>query len=236
MNKVIDHPTLGAIRYKKNKRSKNITIRIKEGGKIQVSMPYHAPYQEAMRVVDQHLNWIKEQLVQSVQLQAQKKLDWDSKFTILNRLLTVEAYSGQLGQMESTAEKIRLLIPQNWDLQDAEYQQALQKIMIEALRILAKQYLPKRTHYWANYHQIKIGQVRVKNVKTRWGSCSSKGNINLSIHLMLLPAAWIDYVICHELAHIKHPNHSPAFWVHLEQLLPGAKQLDKALNQYRRPF
>jgi predicted metal-dependent hydrolase len=236
MNKVIEHPILGAILYRKNKRSKNITIRVKEGGKVQVSMPYRAPYQEAMRVVDQHINWIKEQLVQSAQAQAQKALDWDSRFMILHRPLTIEPHREKSAQMEATAEKIRLLLPQDWDLKAAEYQQALQKIMVELLRILAKEYLPQRTHYWANYHRIKIGQVRVKNVKTRWGSCSSRGNINLSVHLMLLPAAWIDYVICHELAHIKHPNHSPAFWAHLEHLLPGAKQLDKALNQYSRPF
>ncbi|MFK7798380.1 MAG: M48 family metallopeptidase [Aureispira sp.] len=236
MNKVIEHPILGAILYKKNKRSKNITIRVKEGGKVQVSMPYRAPYQEAMRVVNQHIHWIEEQLVQSVQLQAQKALDWDSNFTILNRPLTLEPYSGNSPQMESTVEQIRLLVPQDWDFKDKEQQQVLQKIMIELLRILAKEYLPQRTHYWANYHQIKIGEVRVKHVKTRWGSCSSKGNINLSVHLMLLPSTWIDYVICHELAHIKHANHSPAFWAHLEQLLPGAKQLDKALNQYSRPF
>ena len=53
---------------------------------------------------------------------------------------------------------------------------------------------------------------------------------------MLLPDELIDYVILHELAHIKHQNHSPAFWNHLENLLPNSKKLDKALNQYQIPF
>ena len=83
---------------------------------------------------------------------------------------------------------------------------------------------------------ILINAIRVKKVKTRWGSCSSKSNINLSLYLMLLSDDLIDYVILHELAHIKHQNHSAAFWNHLEDLLPGSKQLDKALNGYRIPF
>lgn len=236
MNKVITHPTLGDILYKKNKRSKRITIRVREGGNIQVTLPYRARYEQALQVVTQHISWIQEQLQKTKQQQKEKALDWDTRLAIRDQQFQLQAHEGQRLQLRITAQTLHLLVPQTWDIQEPTHQASLQHALIEVLRKVAKAYLPARTQYWAKYHQIKIENIRVKNVKTRWGSCSSKGNINLSLHLMLLPDPWIDYVICHELAHIAHPNHSPAFWAHLENLLPGALQIDKALNKYRRPF
>lgn len=236
MNKIITHPTLGDILYKKNRRSKRVSIRVKEGGKVEVTLPASIPFQQAVQVVDQHVDWISQQLKKTAQQQLQRAIDWNSQFSILGKVLQLKPHAGEHLTMQETTENILLLVPQDWDIQASQYQEFLKKGLVETLRIFAKQYLPKRTHYWANHHQIKINKVFIKNVKTRWGSCSNRGNINLSVHLMLLPAAWIDYVICHELAHIAHPNHSPAFWAHLEKLLPGAKKIDKALNQYQRPF
>ena len=236
MYKVITHPTLGDILYKKNKRSRRITIRVKEGGKIQVTLPYYTRYQQAIKVVAKHVIWIEEQLEKRAQQTLQKALDWDSKFTVRTQELQFFPHQGQQLQLEETPQQLLLFVPQDWNLTTEKYQEMLKAGVIEVLRKVAKAYLPVRTRYWAAYHQIKINNVRVKKVQTRWGSCSSKGNINLSLHLMLLPDTWIDYVICHELAHIAHPNHSFAFWAHLEELLPGAQQLDKALNQYQRPF
>lgn len=236
MNKVIPHPSLGDILYKKNRRSKRITIRVKEGGKVQVTLPTSLPFQQAIQVVNQHTAWISQQLEKASQQQLQRTLDWDSHFSILEKKLQLKAHTGQYLTMQETAETIFLLVPQDWKIQAPSSQEGIKKGLIETLRIFAKRYLPQRTHYWAKLHQININKVFIKNVKTRWGSCSNKGNINLSVHLMLLPPTWIDYVICHELAHIAHPNHSPAFWAHLEELLPGARSIDKALNQYQRPF
>lgn len=236
MNKVIPHPSLGDILYKKNKRSKRVTIRVKEGGKVQVTLPTSLPYQQATQVVNQHVAWISQQLEKASQKQLQRVVDWDSQFSILGKKLQLKAHEREYLTLQEEAEELFLLVPQNWELVDPDYQAAIKKGLIETLRIFAKRYLPQRTHYWANHHQIQINKVFIKNVKTRWGSCSNKGNINLSVHLMLLPSAWIDYVICHELAHIAHPNHSPAFWAHLEKLLPGAQKIDKALNKYQRPF
>ncbi|MGH1336446.1 MAG: M48 family metallopeptidase [Aureispira sp.] len=236
MNKVIPHAILGDILYKKNKRSKRITIRVKEGGKVQVTLPYYARYQQAIQVVNKHVAWIKEQLQKTAQQALQKALDWDTRLTIRTQELHLQPQEGKRLQVQENAKQLLLLVPQDWNLETVAHQQALQAGIIEVLRKAAKAYLPARTRYWAAYHHIKIENVRVKKVQTRWGSCSSKGNINLSLHLMLLPDPWIDYVICHELAHIAHPNHSAAFWAHLEELLPGAKQIDKALNQYQRPF
>ena len=74
--------------------------------------------------------------------------------------------------------------------------------------------------------------MAIKNTKTRWGSCSFKNNINLSLHLMRLREELIDYVILHELVHTKVKNHSIEFWTTLDIHCPNSKNLDRELKKY----
>lgn len=70
---------------------------------------------------------------------------------------------------------------------------------------------------------VKIASVTVKDTKSRWGSCSTKGNINYNWRIVLAPKKVIDYLVCHEVSHLKHPNHSIAFWKTVESLCPSYK-------------
>ncbi len=70
---------------------------------------------------------------------------------------------------------------------------------------------------------VKIASVTVKDTKSRWGSCSTKGNINYNWRIVLAPKKVIDYLVCHEVSHLKHPNHSTAFWNMVESLCPSYK-------------
>ena len=76
----------------------------------------------------------------------------------------------------------------------------------------AKEYLPYRLEYYAKLYGYKYEKCRLTHANTRWGSCSSNKTISLNIGLMKLPEPLRDYVILHELAHLNHLNHSPAFW------------------------
>ena len=87
-------------------------------------------------------------------------------------------------------------------------------------REYAKVYLPRRVVELAERHGFEYETVRVKNQKTRWGSCSAKRNINLNLRLMMAPDDAIDYVIIHELCHLRELNHTPAFWALVESLCP----------------
>ena len=78
---------------------------------------------------------------------------------------------------------------------------------------------------------MKINQVRFKNQKTLWGSCSSKNNINLNYLLVMAPMLVIDYVIIHELVHTVHKNHSENFWNAVEAIMPDYKKAKKWLNK-----
>lgn len=234
--KTIEHAEIGTVIFKKNPRSKRITLKVKTDGTVLITLPQSVTYKTAEPILHQNITWIKEQLEKAKVKQEATLLSYNSSFKIRDKTLQILPHGREKLIVYGDHEKVEILVPQTWDMATKEVQDQLQYIITEILRDEAKNYLPQRTQELADQKGISINNIRIKKVKTRWGSCSSKSNINLSLYLMLLSDDLIDYVILHELAHIKHQNHSAAFWSHLENLLPGAKQLDKALNAYRIPF
>ncbi|MFA6770634.1 MAG: YgjP-like metallopeptidase domain-containing protein [Bacteroidales bacterium] len=102
-----------------------------------------------------------------------------------------------------------------------------------AIRRSAAEYLPERAQLLATKYGFKYNKLSLKNNKSNWGSCSSKNNINLNIHLMRLPSELCDYVILHELAHLKHRNHGKEFHNYLNSLCNGReKELSKTLKEF----
>ena len=95
----------------------------------------------------------------------------------------------------------------------------LQKLADEAV-----EYIPKRVEHFAKIIGVDYGRITIRNQKTRWGSCSSKGNLNFNCLLMLTPPEVIDYVVVHELCHRKEMNHSKAFWSEVEKVIPNYKE------------
>ena len=85
---------------------------------------------------------------------------------------------------------------------------------------------------FAGQMNVHFNMVRIKNVKTIWGSCSSKKNLKFNFKLFFLPEALIDYVFVHELAHLKHMNHSKAFWSEVEKQIPDYKKRREELKRY----
>lgn len=93
----------------------------------------------------------------------------------------------------------------------------------EDLRSLAEQakaLIPGRAAYYAARMGVTFGRITIRHQTTRWGSCSSKGNLNFNCLLMLAPPEVLDYVVVHELAHRKQMNHSAAFWAEVEKACP----------------
>ncbi len=104
---------------------------------------------------------------------------------------------------------------------------------VEALRARAKAELPARIAELAALHGFTYARVLIKNNVSNWGSCSVKGNINLNLRLVTLPEELRDYVMLHELCHLKEMNHGPRFHALLESVCPGHRMLEKELKTYR---
>lgn len=101
---------------------------------------------------------------------------------------------------------------------------------IEALRKKAKSILPEKVKKYSVIMGVTPTSVRINSAKTRYGSCSGKNSINFSLYLMDKDERFIDYVVVHELAHIKHHNHSKDFYSFIERFMPDYKQIK---NMYK---
>lgn len=87
-------------------------------------------------------------------------------------------------------------------------------------KIQALEYFKQRVNHFANLYNLQVQSIRINDAKTRWGSCSATNNINLCWRLILAPYRVIDYVIIHELMHIKQKNHSQKFWQEVQNIIP----------------
>ena len=112
-----------------------------------------------------------------------------------------------------------------------ENQDKLKASLKSWYKIKFKEIAIPRLNYFSDKYNLKINQVRFKNQKTLWGSCSSKNNINLNYLLVMAPMLVIDYVIIHELVHTVHKNHSENFWNAVEAIMPDYKKAKKWLNK-----
>lgn len=101
--------------------------------------------------------------------------------------------------------------------------------MTEEARII----IPERVKYFAKIIGVTYGRITIRHQKTRWGSCSSSGNLNFNCMLMATSPELIDYVVVHELCHRKQMNHSPLFWKEVEEILPDYRDLRSRLREYR---
>ena len=120
-------------------------------------------------------------------------------------------------------------------LYEAEKTEPLSYAEIRKLADKALEYIPGRVAYFSKQVGVNYGRITIRNQKTRWGSCSSKGNLNFNCLLMLTPPEVIDYVVVHELCHRKEMNLSKAFWNEIAKILPDYKrQVQWLRNEGRR--
>ena len=95
---------------------------------------------------------------------------------------------------------------------------------IEQMRKRAKEIIPQKVKYYAEIMQVQPASVKINSAKKRYGSCSGTNNLNFSLYLMDKDERFIDYVVVHELAHIKHHNHSKEFYKFIERFMPDYKE------------
>jgi predicted metal-dependent hydrolase len=132
-----------------------------------------------------------------------------------------------------STNKIKIYYPKVLSSKHEFVTDVIEEALRETLRKEAKMYLPRRLREFSLRHNLLYKSLSIRDTKTRWGSCTFDNKINVCIHVMKLPDELIDYVLLHELAHIKQKNHSKAFWDLLTEMLgEDSKQLDSKLKNY----
>ena len=124
--------------------------------------------------------------------------------------------------LQQMAEKKRL--------REQYREQALSKEELQELATQAMKLIPQKVHYYAQIIGVTYGRITIRNQRTRWGSCSGKGNLNFNCLLLLMPEEVLDYVVVHELCHRKEMNHYARFWEEVEKILPDYRQRRKWLK------
>jgi len=146
---------------------------------------------------------------------------------------TLEVIPTQTGKRTTVGRQVNLLrvrlragVPP--DQQAKEVRSALESWY----RMQAKLHLSQRTAELAKQHGFKYEKITIKGQQTRWGSCSTLGNLNFNWRLMLAPVGAIDYVIIHELCHLREHNHSSKFWALVERYCPAYESWERWMGDH----
>lgn len=191
-------------------------------GKLEVRAPFFTDDQSIVRWVKSKSNWIEKKLKQSPVYHDHKFIDGEM-FYFLGTQYPLTNDSKIDKDRRITAK----LSPEIKGAFLANNKSQLHKLY----RYLARNYLAKRLKQLSDYTDIHYQKMRLSSANTRWGSCSSNGTISLNWKLIMAPAGIIDYVIIHELCHVKHMNHAKAFWQLVAVYLPDCKERRKWLRQ-----
>jgi predicted metal-dependent hydrolase len=225
---------VGNVIIRKSRKARYINITIKSATGIFITVPYNVSYDEGLALARKKKDWIKLHL-EKIKTNANNVslFDEDSNFSTRDHKIEIQKYSGEKIDVEFGENLLKIKYPQEKDIHSAYIQKSIRLVIEYAYRKEAEAFLPQRIKELSLKFNLPFNRLFIKNIKSRWGSCSFRNNINLSIHLMRLPDNLIDYVILHELSHTVVKNHSKNFWLFLDKLTGNAKLLDKELKNYR---
>ena len=145
------------------------------------------------------------------------------------RRMSREQIDSFLEQKRAWIEKHRRLMAEKQSA--AAEMEKLSPAELEGLAARARDDLVKRAAYFAPLVGVTYGRITIRAQRTRWGSCSSRGNLNFNCLLMLAPDEVRDYVVVHELCHRRHMDHSPAFWAEVERVMPHWRERRRWLKE-----
>ena len=158
------------------------------------------------------------------------------------KTLSVEIKNGRVrvrAPLKATDGDIARFVVQRYDwiekhLARTQPAPEAEKLTMEEIRQLADKALeiiPERVRYYAPLIGVSYGRITIRNQRTKWGSCSGKGNLNFNCLLMLTPPEVLDSVVVHELCHLKHMNHSKDFYAEVLRVFPSYREAEKWLKE-----
>ena len=200
-------------------------MRVKPFVGLEVVIPKHFPRKQIPRILQQHEDWITQQLNKHAHTFKSAALPERLDFA-----LNGESISIQYQLLTNTALACRFQ-QQSGDLK-IFYQQEQEAIQLlrHYLRLRARQQLPLILDTTAREFGFSYTRISIRSQKSRWGSCSAKGTISLNDQLMFMPPETVRYLMIHELCHTRHMNHSAGFWQLVENCCADFRQQENILN------
>jgi predicted metal-dependent hydrolase len=204
-------------------RRKTAAIYVRDG-EVEVRAPLRMPRYEIERFLAEKERWIIKKLAETRARAAQREsftIGYGDTVPCMGRDCPIVARAGRRFGFDGAC----FYMPPGLAAEDIKY------LCIETYRLIAKRELAKRVEHYAPLLGASPRAVKINGAASRWGSCSSLGNLNFSWRLMMAEAAVSDYVVVHELAHLKEMNHSPRFWALVAGVLPDYREQKKALRE-----
>lgn len=210
---------------RKSKRAKRIALRIRSKSEVVLIVPSRGSIAEAKKFLLSKSDWISRKTAVMPEnygltqyFEGNPRVWIDSSARDLNVSFSDVV---QRATYEVAGDLIKVIIPETEKKED---------YLLKMMLTLAKIYLPMRLESCAKKVGLTYKKVRVRNQRTRWGSCSSGREISLNWRILLLDYGIGEYVLYHELAHLKHMNHSIKYWNLLSHWVGDARGLDKQLS------
>lgn len=210
-------------------KRKTIALIIRPDGSLEVRAPLDLPKKDILEWVASKSGWIEKHRQQIVQSQTEQAKSADRPFQ-----------SGDLFYIMGKTYPLRVIKTQNATLRLETTRLVMSSDLLPHAQTVLQRFLTNYLNGMLSFRLLhfieRIGKrpvkVRISNARTRWGSCSSNGNIAFNWRLAMAPPEILDYIIVHELTHLKHPNHSRAFWAEVARLLPDYKARKQWLKRY----
>jgi predicted metal-dependent hydrolase len=200
--------------FLKYSRRKSVEIKIKADGQIYVSAPFYVQKKDIEAFLNKKYAWIKNKLVQMVadSGKAMGSLLERKEVPLFGKSVAFEIVESDFKRIRTSFKNdlLRIELPKGFNTADKNILvgEALRKLYISK----TKEYVIDRIPYYEKLIGVEAKVVRIKDQSTRWGSCSSKNNLNFNFRLSMMTYEAIDYILVHELCHLKEMNHSKAFW------------------------
>lgn len=207
-------------------RRKTVSLEINDSGQLIVRAPNNLVIDEIYKIIARHQKWILRK-----QAEIEKKLAFlrERNFSHGSKML----YRGEWHPIQiAPSQSSALLFTDGVFLLSEQYQSSARDVFRIWYKRKTKEYIQRHLPYFAQVLQVFPQRVRITFAQKRWGSCSNQGNINFSYRLSMVPDWVFNYVIIHELAHLKEPNHSPAFWSLIQKVMPYYKESKKWLKEH----
>jgi predicted metal-dependent hydrolase len=215
----------------RNRRARRYVLRLRPDGSARVTIPRSGGAVGARRFAERNVPWLERQLAKQLRqfALAGASRTWSVGTEILFRgeHVKLEAVSNGVSNLVRFGTESVIIASGTTDLRPN---------VERHLHHLAALELPARVLELAAAHQLVAKRIVVRNQRSRWGSCSQRGTISLNWRLVQTPPSVRDYIILHELAHLKEMNHSKQFWREVERLCPDYAEAERWLKANGRGF